>query len=272
MSDNFHDVAVEIAAEASAHIEEALGTAVAVEQKGAVNLVTAVDRAVEETATARLRSEFPTHLIVAEEASESTGIARPTTGHYAWYVDPVDGTTNFAHSYPQFAFSLGLAHGDELILGVVCDPTRRETFTATAGGGAFLNGERIQVSASPALDTALIGTGFPYDRREHIDFYLGFTRDFIMRSHGIRRGGSAALDLCNVACGRLDGFWEWKLKPWDTVAGVVIAREAGGRATSFDGASFDPYGMQTLVSNGRIHGEMLAVFAERARLSSPRHR
>ena len=271
MLDQYLKIAVEIAQEAGEHIRTAAHSSLQIEHKGAVNLVTQVDHEVERCAHSRLVAEFPQHLIVAEEASGDTclhDIARPLSREFAWYLDPVDGTTNFAHSYPMYAFSLGLARGNELLIGVVYDPTRQEMFTAIKGEGAFLNGERIQVSHTATLATALIGTGFPYDRREHLDFYLGYLRDFIMKTHGIRRGGSAALDLCAVACGRLDGFWEWKLKPWDTVAGVVIACEAGATAAAFDGDAFDPYGQQTLVSNTLIHEEMLAVLAGRTRINA----
>lgn len=252
------EVAVDLAVEAGERIREAAGRVIRFEHKGVIDLVTDTDRAVEEFATERLRREFPDHMIVGEEAS-APRIARPEDGQYAWYLDPLDGTTNFAHGYPQYAFSLGLSRGSELVLGVVHDVTRRQTFAAMRGGGATLDGARIAVSATPRLSDALIGTGFPYDRREHIDFYLGFVREFILTTHGIRRGGSAALDLCSVACGRLDGFWEWKLHPWDTVAGVVIAGEAGGIISDFAGGQFDPYGQQTLVSNGLIHQEMLEL-------------
>lgn len=257
----FLEVAQAVAEEAGEQIRAAAGAGIAFEHKGTIDLVTAIDHAVEAFATARLRDEFPGHLIVGEEAS-SAEIARPAADQLAWYLDPLDGTTNFAHTYPQYSFSLGLARGTELIAGVVHDPTRRETFAAEKGGGAFLNGTRISVSQTGALSAALIGTGFPYDRRQHVDFYLSYVREFILTTHGIRRGGSAAIDLCAVACGRLDGFWEWKLKPWDTVAGVVIVREAGGATSDFEGRDFDPYGLQTLVSNGRIHAEMVALLKE----------
>jgi myo-inositol-1(or 4)-monophosphatase len=256
----FLEVAQAIAEEAGERIREAAARTISFEHKGAIDLVTETDRAVEEFATERLRREFPDHLVVGEEAS-GAAIARPDEGQLAWYLDPLDGTTNFAHSFPQYSFSLGLARGSELILGVVHDPTRRETFAAEKGGGAVRNGDKVAVSRTGELAAALLGTGFPYDRREHVDFYLSFVREFILTTHGIRRGGSAALDLCAVACGRLDGFWEWKLRPWDTVAGVVIAREAGAVATDFLGRDFDPYGRQTLVSNGRIHDEMLAALS-----------
>jgi len=259
----FLDVARSIAVDAGQRIREAASQSIRIEHKGAVDLVTETDRAIEEVACARLRSEFPGHLVVGEEGSAGSAIARPGDRQWAWYLDPVDGTTNFAHSLPHFAFSLGLARGSELILGVVHDPMRRETFEAMQGAGAFLNGDKISVSNTSDLASALVGTGFPYDRREHIDFYLRFVRDFIMATHGIRRAGSAALDLCSVACGRLDGFWEWKLNPWDTAAGTVIAREAGGHVSDFTSAAFDPYGEQTLASNGLIHQQMSTLLRER---------
>ncbi len=243
-------------------IREAAGRVVRFEHKGTIDLVTETDHAVEAFATSRLAAEFPEHLIVGEESIGGGPIARPADGQYAWYLDPLAGTTNFAHSYPQYAFSLGLARGNELVLGVVHDPTRRETFLAEHGGGATCNGDSIAVSAVDDLSRALVGTGFPYDRREHVDFYLSFVREFLLRTHGIRRGGSAALDLCSMACGRLDGFWEWKLSPWDTAAGVVIAREAGATVSDFAGADFDLYGRQTLVSNGKIHEDMVKLLGE----------
>jgi myo-inositol-1(or 4)-monophosphatase len=258
--ERFLQVAESVALEAGERIRAASGRAVHFEHKGVVDFVTDTDRAVEVFATERLRAEFPGHLVIGEEAS-GADVTRPADDRFAWYLDPLDGTTNFAHSFPQYAFSLGLARGRDLLLGVVHDATRRETFTAIRGAGAFLNGTRISVSETARLSGALLGTGFPYDRRDHIDFYLSFVREFILTSHDIRRGGSAALDLCSVACGRLDGFWEWKLHPWDTVAGVVVAREAGALASDFDGRPFDPYGEQTLVSNGRIHPDMLEILA-----------
>ncbi len=260
--DRFLEVAKQIAEEAGERIRQAAGRGVRFEHKGAIDLVTETDRAVEAFATERLRREFPEHMVIGEEDSGDCEIARPGADHLAWYLDPLDGTTNFTHSFPQYGFSLGLAHGSELVLGVVHDPNRRETFAAERGGGAYCNGERIAASSVTDLSAALVGTGFPYDRREHVDFYLGYVREFLMRTHGIRRGGSAALDLCSVACGRLDGFWEWKLHPWDTVAGIVIAREAGAITSDFAGAPFDPYGQQTLVSNESIHRGMVDLLGE----------
>lgn len=237
-----------------------------VEYKSPIDLVTKTDREIEAQVVAQLRAAFPDHMIVAEEASAGRTIGRPPSDRYAWYLDPVDGTTNFAHSYPRCCISLGLARGDELLFGIVHDPLHRETFAAKRGGGATLNGKPIRVSATRHLEHALIGTGFPYDRRSHLDFYLGFMRDFMLRAQGVRRVGAAALDLCYVACSRLDGFFEWKLLPWDTAAGALIVREAGGMASDFTNRPFDPHGNQILVSNGRIHLLMADVL--RARLDS----
>lgn len=237
-----------------------------IEFKGALDLVTETDREVEALVVARLRRAFPDHRIVAEEASAKAVIGRPQPAEHVWYLDPLDGTTNFAHAYPHFAVSLAFARGADLMLGIVHDPVRRETFVARHGHGATLNGEPIAVSAVGDLDRALLGTGFPYDRREHLEFYLGFLADFMRRAQGVRRSGAASLDLCYVACGRLDGFWEWKLSPWDTAAGVLIVREAGGVVTDFQGGPFDLFGQQTQASNGRLHESMTRVLVERLTL------
>jgi myo-inositol-1(or 4)-monophosphatase len=261
--EEFLSVALQVAAAAGRRLRTAWAEPKTVEHKGEIDLVTATDREVEALVVDALQSAFPDHLLVGEEGASGRPLPRPRDDQYAWYIDPLDGTTNFAHSFPQFAVSIGLARGPELVLGVVHDPMRGETFAARRGHGATLNGEAIHVSATARLNAALVGTGFPYDRREHVDFYLGFVKDFILRTHGVRRLGSAALDLCALACGRLDGFWEWKLSPWDTAAAVVILREAGGVVSDFAGAPFDLYGIQTLASNGRIHAEMSEVLQAR---------
>jgi myo-inositol-1(or 4)-monophosphatase len=255
--DAFESVARRAVAEAGEQLRRAWRQSKVIHYKGAVNLVTETDTALEALIVGHLRRAFPEHRIVAEEGSG--GAASPSAEDHVWYLDPLDGTTNFAHDFPQFAISLGLARAGELILGIVHDPIRDETFFATRGGGATLNGEPIRVSAITELDRALLGTGFPYDRREHADFYLGFVADFLQRAQGIRRTGSAALDLCSVACGRLDGMWEWKLSPWDTAAGACIVREAGGLVSDFLGAPLDLFGSQTLASNGHIHSAMINV-------------
>ncbi len=234
-----------------------------IRHKGAVDIVTETDHAIESAVVARLRTAFPDHVVIAEESASRDGLTRPSDDAWVWYLDPLDGTTNFAHAYPHFAVSLALARGDALELAIVHDPVRDETFIAKRGSGATLNDEPIAVSSTAALDDALLATGFPYDRREHLDFYLAFFADLKRRVQGIRRNGSAALDLCYVACGRLDGFWEWKLRPWDTAAGVLVAAEAGARVSDFRGASFDLFGTQTLASNPHLHLHMVQALSAR---------
>lgn len=267
--DEFERVARAAVDEASPRLRAAWRSAKRVEFKGTIDLVTETDREIEELITTRLRHAFPDHAVVGEEASSGAEMARPDPDQYCWYLDPLDGTTNFAHSFPQFATSLALARGTDLLLGIVHDPIRHETFAARAGHGATLNGEPIRVSDAADLGLSLLGTGFPYDARVHTDYYVGFFADFLRRVQGIRRGGSAALDLCYVACGRLDGFWEWRLKPWDTAAGVLLVREAGGTVTDFRGGAFDLYGQQTLATNGHLHGAMSELLAQRLAENAP---
>jgi myo-inositol-1(or 4)-monophosphatase len=249
-------------AEAGERLRLAWRESKVIQYKGPVDLVTDTDRELEALVVSRLQREFPQHRIVAEEGTAS-GADQGRRSQYVWYLDPLDGTTNFAHAYPHFAVSLAFARGAELEFGIVHEPIRRETFVARHGGGATLNGEAIRVSAVGDLNRALLGTGFPYDRREHLEFYLSFLGDFMLRAQGVRRSGAASLDLCYVACGRLDGFWEWKLSPWDTAAGALIVREAGGVVTDFRGGTFDLFGQQTFASNGRLHAAMGAVLVNR---------
>lgn len=258
----FERVARAAVEEASAMLRSAWRRTKTITHKGPVDLVTETDRAVEARMLAQLSAAFPDHRMVAEESTAASDI-RPDDDGYVWYLDPLDGTTNFAHSYPQFAVSLALAKGDDLLFGIVHDPIRDETFVARRGAGASLNGEPITVSAVPELDQALLATGFPYDRREHCEFYLGFVADFMRRAQGIRRNGSAALDLCYVASGRLDGFWEWKLRPWDTAAGALIVQEALGTVTDFRGGRFDLFGQQTLATNRHLHPAMVEILTAR---------
>ena len=226
--------------------------------KSAIDLVTTVDRQAEERIVHILRREFPDHSFLAEEQTAIVG----SQSNYRWIIDPLDGTTNFAHAYPHFCVSVALEQQGEVILGVVHDPMRDETFKATRRRGAFLNGTPVRTSRVAELDKALLATGFPYDRRERADFYLGFFKAFMVRCQGIRRTGSAALDLCYLACGRVDGFWELKLHPWDTAAGCLIVREAGGSFTDFDGKEFSIWREETLASNGLIHAEMVRVASQ----------
>ena len=258
----FERVARAAVEEASAMLTSAWRRTKTITHKGPVDLVTETDRAVEACVLARLAAAFPSHRVIAEESAAPVDV-RPADAGYVWYLDPLDGTTNFAHAYPQFAVSLALAKGHDLLFGIVHDPIRDETFVARRGGGADLNGEPIAVSTVRAIEHGLLATGFPYDRREHCEFYLGFVADVMRRAQGIRRNGSAALDLCYVAAGRLDGFWEWKLRPWDTAAGVLIVREALGAVTDFRGDPFDLFGQQTLATNGHLHPAMVEILAAR---------
>jgi myo-inositol-1(or 4)-monophosphatase len=226
-----------------------------IDYKGPIDLVTSVDREAERSIVEALRQDFPDHSILAEEETDLAG----ERNEYRWIIDPLDGTTNFAHSYPQVSISIALEFRAEIILGLVYDPLRRECFRAVKGQGATLNGAAIRISAIHELDKALLGTGFPYDRRENADFYLTFFKALLTRCQGIRRTGSAALDLCYVASGRLDGFWELKLKPWDIAAGALIVAEAGGSLSDFAGKDFSIWANETLASNGIIHEEMVQV-------------
>jgi len=260
---DFEPIARAAVNEAGALLRARWRHAKSVQYKGAVDLVTESDREAETLIVGHLQHAFPEHLIVAEEASAGATLRAPASDRYVWYLDPLDGTTNFAHGYPQFCVSLALARGADVLFGIVYDPVREETFIANRGRGATLNGEAIQVSEVDDLQRALLATGFAYDRQVRTDFYLSFVRDFMARAQDIRRLGSAALDLCYVACGRFDGFWEWGLRPWDTAAGTLIVREAGGTVSDFRGSTFDLYGEQTLASNRRVHAALLAVLTPR---------
>lgn len=259
----FERIARAAVADAGALLRARWRGAKTVQYKGAVDLVTETDREAEELIVGELRRAFPDHLIVAEEASAGATLQPPGNDRYVWYLDPLDGTTNFAHGYPQFCVSLALGRGTDVVLGIVYDPVREETFVAQRGGGATLNGQPIRVSAVHDLQRALLATGFAYDRQERSDFYLRFVRDFMRQAQDFRRAGSAALDLCYVACGRFDAFWEWNLRPWDTAAGTLIVREAGGTVSDFRGGSFDLYGEHTLASNGHLHAAMVAILKGR---------
>ncbi len=229
---------------------------VKIEYKGDVDLVTVADRKSEALILERIRGQFPAHDVMGEE-----GTRIETGSDYKWYVDPLDGTTNFAHGYPVFCVSLGVERKGQRIAGVVYDPTRDEMFSAELGGGARLNENTIQVSSTPTLAECLIATGFPSKKR-HKNPNIYFYHQLTLRTHGVRRAGSAALDLCNVASGRFDGFWEFNLNPWDTAAGVLIVQEAGGTVTDFAGGEFQIASRETLASNGLIHDAIVHEFKE----------
>ncbi len=266
----FERVARAAVGEASAMLLATWREAKTIQHKGPVDIVTDTDRAVESAVLARLTHAFPDHLMIAEESVSSEALTRPPRDRHVWYLDPLDGTTNFAHAYPHFAVSLALAQGSQSIFAIVHDPVRDETFVAERGRGASLNGDPIAVSSVRQLDDALLATGFPYDRRDHLDFYLGFFADLARRAQGVRRNGSAALDLCYVACGRVDAFWEWKLRPWDTAAGALIVQESCGTVSDFRGGSFDLFGPQTLASNGHLHEAMVKILTARLEATSAR--
>ena len=250
------DAALEIAREAGDILRADYARSGEVRFKGVVNLVTDTDLASQDLIFRRLSARFPGHEFLAEEGLRELG-----GSEFRWVFDPLDGTTNFAHRFPFFCVSLALERRGELVCGVVHNPISGETFRAERGGGAFLGEKPIRVSSVDNLDRTLVATGFPYDIREtranmvHHDAFL-------LRTQGVRRCGSAAIDLCYVACGRFDGFWEMKLSPWDTAAGALILREAGGRITDFQGRPVDIYKPEVCASNGLVHEAMLAVLRE----------
>jgi len=248
--------AIQTARDAGAILAERLGRA-RVTNKGTIDLVTEADFASEKLIIERIKSYYPRHAILAEESGQSE---RAGAAEWKWIIDPLDGTTNYAHGYPSFCVSIGLEHNGAMALGVVYDPTRDEVFAAERGEGATLNGRRIHVSEHEDLNASLICTGFPYDVRERNDFARHFF-NFIMHAQGVRRDGSAALDLAYVACGRFDGFWEEGLHPWDVAAGVILVEEAGGRVSHYDGRPFDIYTPPIVASNGLIHEPMMRVLA-----------
>jgi myo-inositol-1(or 4)-monophosphatase len=257
--DEIESVARAIANEVGDLLRRAAESEQVIHFKGAVDLVTETDRTAERLIVDRIRQAFPDHRIVAEEGTGASLDGRVTADQWVWYVDPLDGTTNFAHGHPHFSVSIAAARGQELRCGIVHDPLRRETFVANRGRGSSLNDRPIAVSRCTQLDQGLIGTGFPYDRRERADYYLAYVAAVLRRAQGIRRAGSAALDLCYVASGRLDGYWELKLSPWDVAAGILIVEEAGGRVSDNAGAPVDLYGAQVVASNGLIHDQLLEV-------------
>jgi myo-inositol-1(or 4)-monophosphatase len=257
--------ATEIAREAGAKLREFFAQGVETEYKGDVDLVTVADRTVEKLIKTRLGETFPDHGIYGEE-----GTRERMQGEFRWYVDPLDGTTNFAHGFPQFCVSMGLEQRpagkaeDEdgtLVAAVIYDPLRDEIYTAERGQGAQLNGRPIKVSRVPELAEALLSTGFP-SRKRHASPNVHFYQEFTLRSHGVRRAGSAALDLAYVASGRLEAFWEFNLNPWDTAAGILLVEEAGGRVTDFAGNPFKLDSREVLASNGLIQGELVELFKE----------
>ena len=252
-----------IAGEGGARLREFFAQGVETEYKGDVDIVTVADRTVEKLIRGRLREAFPEHGVYGEEGTRDR-----MEGEYRWYVDPLDGTTNFAHGFPHFCVSLGLEHrpaalkpGQDgtLVAAVIYDPMRDELFTAERGRGAWLNGKQIHASRIADLAESLISTGFP-SRKRHDSPNIHFYHEFTLRSHGVRRAGSAALDLAWTACGRVEAFWEFNLNPWDTAAGILLVEEAGGRVSDFSGGRFRLDSREVLASNGLIHDELVGLF------------
>jgi myo-inositol-1(or 4)-monophosphatase len=251
------EAALPIARAAGDLLAEHFGRARTVELKGAINLVTEMDRKAEDLIVGRLAKSFPDFAIVAEEGS-----IRRSENRYAWYVDPLDGTTNYAHGLPVFCVSLGLVFGMTPICGIVYHPMGREMFTGVKGGGAFLNDQPLHVSSTLELTNAILATGFPYDIRDtDIDNLDHFAR-FAKKARAIRRMGAAALDLAWTAAGRFDGFWEMKLSPWDCIAGALLCLEAGGIVTDFAGKVFDPLKGQAIAANPVLHPQIMKVVSE----------
>ena len=247
------DFAVQLARDAGAVLKHYMDRDKQVELKGRANLVTVADKEAEALIIGRIRERFPSHAILAEESGASQG------NEAKWIIDPLDGTTNFAHQYPFFCVSIGFELGGRILCGAVYDPWRDEMFSGARGMGSFMNGKRLTVSEAATVSDALIMTGFPYGVRDKMDAAMSQFRAFLFESQAVRRGGSAALDLCYNAIGRVDGFWEMDLHPWDTAAGVVILEEAGGRVTNFAGGPFSVYEKEIVASNGRIHDEMIRI-------------
>ncbi len=259
MSNNplYLTTAVEAVVRAGDVMLERFGSVVRVDKKGAIDLVTEVDVAIEREFRQLITARFPEHTVLGEEMGGSP--AAPSGA--CWVFDPIDGTTNFAHGLPIFCSSLALEIDGVAQVAAVYDPTRRELFTAERGGGAFLNGKPLKVSSAESLIEAVLVTGFPYDVHARVQEIVGLFAEFVGRARAVRRLGSAAIDLCYVAAGRMDGFWERDLNAWDIAGGALLVQEAGGTITRFDGQPYFSRGRDVVASNGRIHGAMLDVIA-----------
>ncbi|MEE8449588.1 MAG: inositol monophosphatase family protein [Thermodesulfobacteriota bacterium] len=248
--------AVEAANAAGQVLKGKLGKVTSIGFKGGINLVTEMDREAEQVIINIIKRDFPGHGILSEE-----GGGKLADSDFKWIIDPLDGTTNYAHGLPCYAVSIALEKEGEVVLGVVFNPVLNELFTAQKGKGAFRNGSRIVVSGTQKLKRGLLATGFPYDVHEDPMSNLKHFANFLVSAQAVRRSGSAALDLCYTACGIFDGFWEVKLHPWDVAAGSLLVKEAGGQDSDFRGGTFNHYAQETLASNGHIHSQMLAVLA-----------
>jgi myo-inositol-1(or 4)-monophosphatase len=250
-------LAVQAAMKAGAVLKKRMGSKRTIGFKGPINLVTEMDLLSEKIIVDEIERHFPDHAVLAEERP-----AVEKTSRFLWIIDPLDGTTNYAHGYPVFSVSIALAREGQIVLGVVYDPTRDELFTAERGKGARLNGRKIRVSSEANLSRSLLATGFPYDLRETTVNNFDHFRHLALRAQAVRRGGSAALDLCYVAAGRFDGYWEMKLGPWDIAAGTLMVAEAGGQITDFLGRPLHLSGKHVLASNGKIHPAMRRIIKQ----------
>jgi myo-inositol-1(or 4)-monophosphatase len=253
---SYLETSVEIAREAGALLSKYFERRVTFELKGEHDLVTEADRASEQLVIERLSAHFPSHSIVAEEGGGHTG-----SSEYCWYVDPLDGTTNFAHGFPMYNITMALEQSGELIAGVIFDPEHNEMFTAERGSGAYLNNRRIRVSKVNRLENTLVATGFPSKKR-HENVNIHFYYQLAMVTHGVRRAGSAALDLAYVASGRLDGFWEFGLNPWDMAAGILLINEAGGKCSDMQDGPVNLRGPHLLADNGLVHQQIVDLFGD----------
>jgi myo-inositol-1(or 4)-monophosphatase len=253
---SFIPIMQQIAREAGALLMQHFNQHIKIEYKGEADLVTIADRSSEKLIRERIRQHWPEHDILGEEQGLTS-----SGSEYRWYVDPLDGTTNFAHGFPVFCVSIAVEHQGQRIAGVVYDPTRDEMFSAERGGGAHLNQQIIHVSSTAKLAESLVATGFPSYKR-HKNPNIHFYHQITLRTHGVRRAGSAALDLCYVACGRLEAFWEFNLNPWDTAAGVLMIEEAGGTVTNYSGGPFNIDSRETLASNGLLQQSLLHEFQQ----------
>jgi myo-inositol-1(or 4)-monophosphatase len=250
----FVSVAADIAVEAGALLKRNVSNVSKVMRKGKIDLVTEMDLKSEKLIVSNLKSEFPEFSFLTEEAE-----AVDTESEFRWIVDPLDGTTNYTHGFPFWCVSIGLEYRCRMVAGIVYDPNLAELFTAASGMPSRLNGKKIEVTDRRKLSDSLLATGFPYDIRTSKENNLNFFNTFARKAQAVRRAGSAALDLCYLAAGRFDGFWELKLHPWDTAAGQVIVEQAGGKVTDFTGGKYSIFGKYILATNGKIHSQMIEV-------------
>jgi len=250
---------MQTARDAGRILADRVGRVLQISNKGDIDLVTESDLASEKLIIERIKSHYPRHAILAEESGSTAGVeVVPGKSEWQWIIDPLDGTTNYAHGYPCFCVSIALERAGAIEVGVIYDPTRDEMFAAERGQGATLNGRRVRVSTVDELNSAMLCTGFPYDVRTRPHFAREFA-NFTMAAQAVRRDGSAAIDLAYVACGRFDGFWEDGLRPWDVAAGVLLIEEAGGRVSDFTGGALNIFTPKVLASNGLVHNAMMNV-------------